>query len=188
MFNILLLGDGAVGKSTFIKQLKYGVFQQKYLPTMGTEITYANGFKIYEQSGQEKFTPKQNLIDFYKKQNIDMIVVMYDVTSRITYKNIQFWIDIFKYNLLIDIPLVICGNKNDMGLKVKTHIYNNIHLQISCKVRNDCLQLLNDLIKTIECDKASKYYMDLEASIPCPYGTTGVECDCDYHSPDLYKD
>lgn len=93
-----------------------------------------------------------------------------------------------RYILLLDIPLVICGNKNDMCPRVKTHIYKEYtYFQISCKVRRDCLQLLNYLKSTINCYKETERIQSIEDDIPCPYGLSGVECDCEYHSPYLYK-
>ena len=36
-FKIVLIGDGGVGKSTFLKRIQHGEFEKKYIPTIGSE-------------------------------------------------------------------------------------------------------------------------------------------------------
>lgn len=38
-FKILLVGDGGVGKTTFIKRHQEGVFEMKYIATVGVEVS-----------------------------------------------------------------------------------------------------------------------------------------------------
>ena len=37
-FKLILVGDGGVGKSTFVKRHVSGEFEKKYVPTLGVEV------------------------------------------------------------------------------------------------------------------------------------------------------
>lgn len=62
-FKVVLIGDGGVGKTTFIKRHMTGEFEKKYMPTLGVEVHpldfhTSHGrivFNIWDTAGQEKF-------------------------------------------------------------------------------------------------------------------------------------
>jgi GTP-binding nuclear protein Ran len=57
-----LVGDGGVGKTTFVKRHKTGEFEKKYIATIGVEVHpmtfYTNRgpltFNVWDTAGQEK--------------------------------------------------------------------------------------------------------------------------------------
>lgn len=59
----MLVGDGGVGKTTFVKRHLSGEFEKKYVPTLGAEVhpmpwTTNRGkliFNVWDTAGQEKF-------------------------------------------------------------------------------------------------------------------------------------
>eukprot|EP00762_Andalucia_godoyi_P005450 ANDGO_08355.mRNA.1 GTP-binding nuclear protein Ran len=113
----LLVGDGAVGKTTFVKRHKSGEFEKSYVPTVGAEVhpirfTTNYGdicFNVWDTAGQEKFG---GLRDGYYIQG-QCAIIMFDVTSRQTYKNVATWHrDIVR--VCDNIPIVLCGNKVDV--------------------------------------------------------------------------
>ena len=115
-FKVILLGDGGVGKTTFVKRHMTGEFEKKYVPTMGVEVHPLNFhtnmgrviFNCWDTAGQEKFG---GLRDGYYIGG-DAAIIMFDVTSRITYKNVPHWYkDIIR--VCGTIPIVLCGNKVD---------------------------------------------------------------------------
>ncbi len=116
-YKIILVGDGGVGKSVFIKRADTGEFRQKYIPTQGVDVSVLRyptnygtvTFKIWDCAGQEKFG---GLRDGYYI-GADGAIVMFDLTSRITYKNSKNWINDVK-KTCPDIPIVVCGNKTDI--------------------------------------------------------------------------
>jgi len=66
-------------------------------------------FKVWDTAGQEKFG---GLRDGYYIQG-QCAIIMFDVTSRMTYKNVPNWHrDIVR--VCENIPMVICGNKVDV--------------------------------------------------------------------------
>lgn len=62
-FKLVLVGDGGVGKTTFVKRHLSGEFEKKYVPTLGAEVhpmpwTTSRGkliFNVWDTAGQEKY-------------------------------------------------------------------------------------------------------------------------------------
>eukprot|EP01125_Pyxidicula_operculata_P016867 TRINITY_DN5844_c0_g1_i1.p1 TRINITY_DN5844_c0_g1~~TRINITY_DN5844_c0_g1_i1.p1 ORF type:complete len:214 (+),score=46.89 TRINITY_DN5844_c0_g1_i1:73-714(+) len=116
-FKVVLIGDGAVGKSAFVEKHTSGAFLRKYFPTIGVNVVVMDWWttkgkvdlKVWDTAGQEKFGA---LRDAYYIGG-DAGIIMFDVTSRITYKNVPNW-----YRDMIrvceNIPIVIVGNKVDV--------------------------------------------------------------------------
>lgn len=117
MFKLILVGDGGVGKTTFVKRHLTGEFEKKYIATLGVEVHplkfFTNRgpitFNIWDTAGQEKFG---GLRDGYYIQG-QAAIIMFDVTSRITYKNVHNWYrDLTR--VCDEIPIVLVGNKVDV--------------------------------------------------------------------------
>jgi GTP-binding nuclear protein Ran len=122
-YKLILVGDGSTGKTTFIKRHKEGEFEKKYIPTVAVEIRRLcfetnKGkiiFECWDTAGQEKLGGLRD--GYYIHANCG--IIMFDVTSRITYKNVPTWHkDISR--VCENIPLVLCGNKVD--LKNNRHV------------------------------------------------------------------
>lgn len=116
-FKLVLVGDGGVGKTTFVKRHKTGEFEKKYVATLGVEVNpilfYTTRgpirFDVWDTAGQEKFG---GLRDGYYI-NGQCAIVMFDVTSRVTYKNVPNWHrDLVR--VCENIPIVLVGNKVDI--------------------------------------------------------------------------
>ncbi|EAY74933.1 hypothetical protein OsI_02827 [Oryza sativa Indica Group] len=116
-FKLVIVGDGGTGKTTFVKRHLTGEFEKKYEPTIGVEVHpldfFTNCGKIrfycWDTAGQEKFG---GLRDGYYIHG-QCAIIMFDVTSRLTYKNVPTWHrDLCR--VCENIPIVLCGNKVDV--------------------------------------------------------------------------
>ncbi|MHA1785200.1 MAG: Rab family GTPase [Candidatus Helarchaeota archaeon] len=139
---LVLLGDNAVGKTSFIKRFAYKKFDTEYKPTIGAEITKMK-FKFKENNiidlmawdiaGQSSYEQlAKNFI-----QGADLAVLIYDITRLKTFENIKRW-----YQMLMNISNVskrkvtalIIGNKSDLEEKRVITIKNAIELSRSIDV------------------------------------------------------
>ena len=88
-FKLVLVGDGGVGKTTFVKRHLSGEFEKKYIATQGVEVHpmpfYTSKgnivFNVWDTAGQEKLG---GLRDGYYIGG-QCGIIMFDVCSRITY-------------------------------------------------------------------------------------------------------
>lgn len=93
---VLLLGDGGVGKSTYMRYLQNGQFERKYVPTRGCidwhfyVLTYRGwiDFKLVDTAGQEKFRTDHILYDKSSHKD-NAAIIMADVTNRLTMGSID---------------------------------------------------------------------------------------------------
>jgi GTP-binding nuclear protein Ran len=116
-FKLVLVGDGGVGKTTFVKRHLTGEFEKKYIATLGVEVHpmpfHTNKgqilFNVWDTAGQEKLG---GLRDGYYIGG-QCGIIMFDVCARITYQNVPKW-----YKDLVrvceNIPIVLVGNKVDV--------------------------------------------------------------------------
>eukprot|EP01059_Diplonema_ambulator_P012841 TRINITY_DN23311_c0_g3_i1.p1 TRINITY_DN23311_c0_g3~~TRINITY_DN23311_c0_g3_i1.p1 ORF type:complete len:232 (+),score=112.70 TRINITY_DN23311_c0_g3_i1:49-696(+) len=116
-FKLVLVGDGGTGKTTFVKRHQSGEFEKKYIPTVGVEVhpltfNTTHGvicFNVWDTAGQEKYGGLRD--GYYIQGNCG--IIMFDVTSRQTYKNVPNWHrDVVR--VCENIPLVLVGNKVDV--------------------------------------------------------------------------
>jgi len=116
-YKIIVVGDGGVGKTTFIKRHRTGQFESKYIATMGVDVhplTFNTNhgpiiFKIWDCAGQEKFGGLRE--GYYQKAQ--GAIVMFDVSSTITCDHVSPWIQNVR-SVAPDLPVIICGNKCDI--------------------------------------------------------------------------
>ena len=118
-FNILLLGDSKVGKTSLIMRFSDNVYNPVHITTIGIDfkiktVTLSNGkqikLKIWDTAGQERFRTLTN--NYFK--NAHGIIIAYDCTEKKSYDGIKAWVEQIKNNGKNSIPALILGNKCDL--------------------------------------------------------------------------
>lgn len=140
-YKVVLVGDGSVGKTTFIMRHLTGDYIRTYVPTLGVEVhplTFSTNygpirFNVWDTAGQEKF---RGLGEGYYIQ-AEGCLAFFDVTSRPSFAHLGDWVDGVR-GKVGEIPTILCGTKCDMEgdkvdlQKVKEHLPLPIY-QISSK-------------------------------------------------------
>ena len=109
-FKLILVGDGGVGKTTFVKRHRTGEFEKKYVATMGCEVHpipfYTNMgpviFNCWDTAGVSLGLAQLNSIVLLGQEAFGGLrdgyyiggqaaIIMFDVTARVTYKSVPHW-------------------------------------------------------------------------------------------------
>lgn len=117
-FKIVLVGDGATGKTTFVKRHKTGEFDRVYNATVGATVHNlkfyttrgAILFEIWDTAGQEKLG---GLRDGYYV-GAHGAILFFDVTSLTTYRSVNKWFSDLTRVMSSNTPIVLVGNKIDV--------------------------------------------------------------------------
>ena len=119
MSNVLIVGDAGVGKTTFITMFERNEFNELYIDTHGMKtknIQYKDiTFTVSEFAGQEKYGFKNKLLEL--NVDYDAIIMIYDSTSKTSYKNLDYWVDIINSSISTSIPIILVRNKCDIPFK-----------------------------------------------------------------------
>lgn len=118
-FKVVIIGDGAVGKTSLIKKYTQGSFQKEYIATLGTQFSKyeeeINGEKVelflWDIAGQEKFQALRQR--FYIGSVGAIIVFSLDPEQPQSYDHVLRWLDDLKKHCG-NIPMVLFGNKVDL--------------------------------------------------------------------------
>jgi small GTP-binding protein len=117
VFKVVVIGDGAVGKTSLINRFAEQKFIKEYKPTLGTnilikEIIEGNNqirLLLWDIAGQSKWKDVRHL--YY--QGASSAILVFDVTRPETYNNIPQWFDdLLKYSGKI--PRILIANKIDL--------------------------------------------------------------------------
>ena len=115
-FKVVILGEGGIGKTAFVNNLFSKEFNKVYLATKGKvenplDIMTNYGpftFEIIDTAGQIALSGKREDLCI----GADCAILMFDVTSRITEKEIPKWCKLIS-TICGNIPKVLVGNKVD---------------------------------------------------------------------------
>jgi small GTP-binding protein len=116
---VVLIGDPSVGKTSILNQLINHAFDSDQPSTVGANyqnyVQDVDNIKvqlhIWDTAGQEKF---RSLGPIYYRNALGALIV-YDITQRRTFLNIETWIQEFQEAAGRAPIIVIVGNKTDMA-------------------------------------------------------------------------
>ena len=115
---IVLVGECGVGKTAIIDKYYYNSFSDNYETTvtasfMTKEITINKKkilLKIWDTAGQERYRALTKI--FLKNSKI--VILVYDITSKSSFDELNFWYDFVQNGLGEKITLGLVGNKADL--------------------------------------------------------------------------
>ena len=154
-YKIVIVGNGGVGKTTFINHhlnCRFSDlncrFSAKYIPTLGVDVhpiyfdtNYGEIiFDVWDTAGQKKFG---GLGDGYYIQARGAIV-MFDTTAKVTLRNVKKWTNDVK-NKTGEIPISIYGTKCDIPNRVCGENYNLISVKTNINLNMPFLNLARQL-------------------------------------------
>jgi small GTP-binding protein len=116
---ICLLGDFSTGKSSLSRRFVYNIFEERYLSTLGVNISrkiidipeHSSQIRllIWDLSGNEKFDGARS--DYLRGSSGALLVC--DLTRTETVNRMIFFSEYFQ-SIRPDSPIVIIGNKSDL--------------------------------------------------------------------------
>ena len=117
-YKIIILGDKAVGKSSFLIRFTENKFHEIYLSTAGMDykykdVTYEEGktirLQIWDTAGQELY---RTVTPALFKGAIG-IILMYAITDRESFEHVENWITSIETEAQKKVILILVGNKVD---------------------------------------------------------------------------
>lgn len=122
LFKLVIVGDGAVGKTALLNRYVKKVFLEDYRMTLGVQFLHKSFFfdtveetgreikcLIWDLGGQESFRVMRPT--HYKGAN--GVLLVFDITRMTTFEDLPKWVsEIKKYTK--DCPIIIIGNKSDL--------------------------------------------------------------------------
>jgi len=172
-FKIITLGDSGVGKTSIINRFINDSFNNDEKLTLGIKFSFQiiklpNGkdvkLNIIDTSGQEKY---RSLPTSYFR-NVDAVLFVFDLNQKLSFENIQKWINTFNENNNGKYckKQYLVGNKNDLEQVVDQKLIddfsenNNLtYSGISAKTSNRVKELFEIIAYELyeEVDKKSNY-------------------------------
>jgi len=132
IFNVVLFGEGNVGKTTFMKRCQGKEFEEKYLPTTGANVCplmfqTSKGkiqLNVWDIGASELHAKSDQdpgdfriirLCEYCREANADAIMIMFDRTSISSFERMSYYYDGIQQCLnMCHLPFMICGNKCDL--------------------------------------------------------------------------
>ncbi|XP_030593964.1 ras and EF-hand domain-containing protein homolog isoform X2 [Archocentrus centrarchus] len=117
-YRIVLAGDAAVGKSSFLLRLCKNEFKMNSSATLGVDFQMktliVDGepvlLQLWDTAGQERF---RSIAKSYFRR-ADGVLLLYDVTCEKSFLNVREWVDMIEDVSHEDIPIMLVGNKCDL--------------------------------------------------------------------------
>ena len=124
-YKMIIVGDSAVGKTCIFKKITSGDFSEKSISTIGVDRRTLNftinsegkeieiDVQLWDTAGQERF---RSITSSYYKSSQGLLL-MYDITRKETFDNIENWIKSIRDSLGEEEKylIVLIGNKVDLA-------------------------------------------------------------------------
>ena len=167
IFKIVLIGDSGVGKTNILSRFINNEFSLTTQATVGVEFgskIIKKGEKliklqIWDTAGQERY---KSITSAYYKGSKGAFVV-YDISRKSTFDNVDKWIDELKNHGSEDVFIMLVGNKSDLkdkreiseeDVQKKAQLYNVAFCETSAlegkNIEYAFESLINEITKKVE--------------------------------------
>ena len=178
LFKLILIGDSYVGKTNILLKYLKNQFNENSKTTIGVEFDTKNiiinnkriKIQIQDTAGQEIY---RSITSAYYKGAKGALIV-YDITRKNTFDNIDKWIIDLKLNGDKNICIIILGNKSDLinkreinkndGIK-KAEMYKTAFLETSALNGDNISKAFDELIEQIVINNKNIFQDDNENEI-----------------------
>ncbi len=124
LFKVMVIGEGAVGKTTLVNRYVTGAFERDYKTTIGSQFAvklahifppeseYAVGIKIqaWDVAGQARFAAVRKM--YYS--GAAGVILVFDVTRRRSFTELEKWVKEADESIGSRVPMIVVGNKIDL--------------------------------------------------------------------------
>ncbi|KAL8208616.1 hypothetical protein R6Q57_008028 [Mikania cordata] len=118
LLKIVLIGDSGVGKSNILSRFTRNEFYLESKATIGVEFATRTlqvegkmiKAQIWDTAGQERY---RAITSAYYRGSVGALLV-YDITKRPTFDNVQRWLHELRANTDSNIVVLMAGNKSDL--------------------------------------------------------------------------
>ncbi|KAK8676904.1 hypothetical protein V6N13_074825 [Hibiscus sabdariffa] len=118
LFKVVLIGDSGVGKSNLLSRFTKNEFSLESKSTIGVEFATRSirvedkiiKAQIWDTAGQERY---RAITSAYYRGAVGALLV-YDVTRRVTFENVQRWLKELRDHTDSSIVIMLVGNKADL--------------------------------------------------------------------------
>jgi len=118
MFKVAFIGDSGVGKTSFIQRFCTDNFKDTFAATIGVDLQVKMlnienriiALQLWDTAGQERF--RSITKQYFRKS--DGVILVYDVTSEITFRNVRSWMTSVREAAEDDCVVALVGNKTDL--------------------------------------------------------------------------
>ena len=160
-FNVVVLGEQSVGKTSIISRLKGKEFEDTTLSTAGIDyyiddkiiegVKYK--FKIFDTAGQERYKS----IAGSTIKLADGFIIVFAIDNKKSFEQVQYWINRVEEEVdLSKKPLILVGNKMDLERVVPKDDVDNFtkpkflkYLETSAKTGNNIREIFDTLYNDI---------------------------------------
>jgi len=169
-FKVVLLGEGAVGKTSLVLRYVENKFNPKHVSTVQAsflvkKLNFSGDrleLSIWDTAGQERF---HALGPIYYRGSHGAVLV-YDITDQDSFQRVKNWVKELRKMLGTSVILCIAGNKTDLEKNRTVPEQDAIqyadsvgafHFQTSAKLNQGIEEMFNNLAKRmLESAKATK--------------------------------
>jgi len=173
LFKIVVLGEGAVGKTAIVTRFSHGFFRTDYKTTIGSQFAVKNVEIV--KSEREKVTVKLQIWDVAGQSRFQILrpmyyrgssggILVYDVTRRRTFIVLEEWLEELRKALGKDIPLILVANKTDLPDRIVepsegrefADNHNMPYVESSAKTGEGIIDIFEQLARVLVADREQK--------------------------------